>query len=126
MKLKINRSNFLFLFLILIYVAGRILRSEKIIIPWINSYLSDVLCLPIILSLIQFLIQKYIIRNPGYRLGIYHIILTIVYFSLVFEWYLPKHNPHFTYDPLDILAYSLGGVLFYGYNRFAMKGREEI
>lgn len=113
--MKITKSYVLFFTMVILYAGVRILRLMHIIIPWINSYLNDILCLPIILSLVLFIIRKWIIRNTRYYLSIYHILFTAAYFSWVFEWYLPHHNSNFTADPYDILSYFLGGMIFYGY-----------
>jgi len=102
-------------FLVFLYLVIRYLRRIHQIIPFVNSYLNDILCLPIILGLVLFIIRKWVIRNPDYYFSIYHILFTAVVFSLYFEWYLPQRDFRFTSDFFDVLAYFSGGILFFLY-----------
>jgi hypothetical protein len=101
-----------------LYGIVRILRAKHIIIPWINGYLNDGLCLPIILPVILWGIKKWKIKKGEYSFTIYHILFAAGYISYIFEFYLPKHNSHFTADPWDIFCYFLGGIGYYSWQYF--------
>jgi hypothetical protein len=77
-------------------------------------YLDDLLCLPIILSLIQYVQKKR--YGPRFTLPLSHIVLSAVFFAVTFEMILPALSNHYTGDPLDAALYFIGGALFYGFN----------
>jgi len=77
-------------------------------------YLDDLLCLPIVLSLIQYVQRrKY---SPRFTLPLSHIVLAVLFFALSFEIILPAISSRFTGDPLDVALYFIGGGLFYAFN----------
>jgi len=78
----------------------------------INNYLNDLLCIPIILSISQFFVQK-IKRDTKYVLKKNIIFFVVVYYSIYFEYYLPKITIRYTADILDVIMYCIGGYIFY-------------
>jgi hypothetical protein len=124
-KVHINYSfipSIIWVGLCLIYLLVRGLRGEHLIVFWINSYLNDFLCLPIILPPILFILRKWIIKNAEYTLSAFHIMFTWLYISIVFEWILPKYSRHFTSDIWDVFYYGLGAIAYYtwlkGFSKF--------
>ena len=49
---------------------------------------------------------------PNYRLSGWHIWPLFVIYAVLFEWYLPQTSHVYTSDPIDLLAY-LGGILVF-------------
>lgn len=89
--------------------------SQKIFginLPYIDSYLDPLLFMPILL---QFLLwEKRIVFNKGYDF-VFSIEELIVYFlllSLISEILFPFLNDFFVADPMDVICYGLGTVLF--------------
>lgn len=78
----------------------------------INSYLSDLLCIPIVLSISRYVVA-YWINDARLKLNIWHITSAVFAFIIVFEIILPQKDPIYTSDPLDALMYLIGGVIFY-------------
>lgn len=78
----------------------------------INNYLNDFLCMPIILTLCLGFV-RIIKKNKDIRLSGFVIISLTIYYSVYFEYYLPKVNSRYTADPIDVLLYFAGALVFY-------------
>jgi hypothetical protein len=79
---------------------------------WMSSHLADLICMPIFLSFCLFLIQK-IIKKPDFSFSWQQIGFQFLYFSIVFEYFLPKIAERYTADIYDVLMYALGSLFFY-------------
>lgn len=83
----------------------------------LHLYLDDLLCLPITLSIVLAAEQAYF-RNSAFTLPWQYTLASIGLFSFVFEAVLPLLSAKYTADPLDVLFYSIGGVIFhFGINK---------
>lgn len=78
---------------------------------WVQYYLDDLLCLPLVLTASLFLMRLFYGRQL--RLSLYQVAFTVLYFTLAFELFLPRFMPRYTGDILDGLHYVVGGVIFY-------------
>lgn len=83
---------------------------------FMRSYLDDLLVLPIILPFTLSLLRL-IFRNEKLLLGLPLIITAIIMFTIVFELILPFYSSEYTRDYFDLLFYSLGGVMYWLYER---------
>lgn len=96
------------LFLMHQYVQKVLLIS----LPFVDSYLDDVLCVPIFLSVLL-LERRFLLKNPNYTFSIFEIGVYVLVMGCVFEFGFPRWSAAFTQDYWDFLAYGVGGVLFY-------------
>lgn len=105
----------LFIICALLFGINQILeRYFHYHLPYIHAYLDDLLCMPVLLSILLFLQRSITLRNPNYTFHIAHIIVAIITCSLYFEVYLPYYYPtKYIADPLDIIAYCIGGFVFW-------------
>lgn len=78
----------------------------------INNYLSDLLCMPIVLTIARYGIA-YWINDARFRLNRWHIISATLAFILFFEIILPLRSSIYTADPFDALMYLLGAFIFW-------------
>ncbi|WP_296621352.1 magnesium citrate secondary transporter [Marivirga sp.] len=93
-------------------------------VPILHAYLDDLLCMPIVLGLGMQIIQWIHPIKDLYFLDKNAIIITVVFYSLLFEAILPFVNPSvYTADWIDIIMYSTGAILFY--NLVSIKVKEE-
>lgn len=108
------RKYYIVLLLALVlYAALLILKfSTGTQLQFIQNYLADVLCLPIILALSLILIRK-IKRLPYFYISQPMLVFTWLYTSAIFEWWLPQLNSKYTSDWFDVAAYALGGIIFF-------------
>jgi hypothetical protein len=103
-------SNY-FWFSFLLFTANQILeRFYKI--PWLYSYLDDLLAPGIVLGFSLFFFQKVFPADKEFRLDDKLLISFLVLYSLLFELIFPWTDPRHTADYWDILAYAIGTLAF--------------
>ena len=107
------------MYCLMVITAGIIYyrKSVNLSLPWyVNDYLNDLLCMPLVLGLLSFTI-RYLKNDSSFQFPISFIFGLALYYSLYFEYYLPEFNSRYTSDWRDILLYFFGGILFYAYQR---------
>ena len=103
-------TNPVFLVCVVLASVNQILeKGFGIFLPLVHSYLDDLLCFPIVLTLG---LAMYRYFNPNYCLTAWHIWPTVFIYSVYFEWYLPQNSNAYTADVFDVLMYILGALLF--------------
>ena len=77
-----------------------------------HGYVNDLLCLPIFLPM-SLLLQRWVrIRSHDRRPLAWEIVQHWIVFSVMFELIVPRlHGFRSTADPLDVVAYFVGGVV---------------
>lgn len=104
-------------FISLLYAVHLFIKfSQYPVNEWISSYLADVLCLPILLSYIL-LLMRYFKKESLLWLNIPQIIFLFLYVSLLFEFILPKYSKRYTADFCDVIAYAVGAIFFYFFQK---------
>ena len=82
------------------------------IINWVNSYLTDFLCMSIILTLCLVGV-RFIKRIPHFVLTPAMIFGMTLFYAILFEYILPIANPSYTSDHLDVVMYFAGAGLYW-------------
>lgn len=100
-------------------------RSEMVLWEFTASYLTDLLCLPILLSLTLIIVRRWF-RGRVKHLTSAQVIFVWIYLSVVFEWVLPKFSPRYVSDPLDVIFYALGGMVFLIFQSKFFKGQADL
>ena len=80
--------------------------------PVINNYVNDLLCLPLLLFTMEFIIKR-LKKDKCFKFPIGFVIFLASYYSIYFEYYLPKINIRYTADWIDVVLYFIGGVAYY-------------
>ena len=96
---------------VLLYLNKRWLHQP--LSELVTSYLADVLALPLTLSAALWLLRHMYFRQPDFTLPGSWVVATWAGWSLWFEGVLPRLQPQATADVGDVLAYALGGWLFW-------------
>lgn len=112
----------------MLVIAASIYASQKLAIPLpllVNNYLNDLLCIPLVLGALIFIIRK-IKHDPKFKLPLGFIFILSSYYAIYFEYYLPKINSRYTSDWIDVVLYFLGGILFYLFQRVRDKKVAEM
>ena len=78
----------------------------------LNSYLNDLLYIPLVLGGIEFLIRR-LKKDSSFKLPLGFVIFLAVSYSFYFEYYLPKINPRYTADWNDIILYFVSGIAYF-------------
>jgi len=96
-----------------LFAANRLLEFGGWAPAFARGYLDDLLCFPIVLTLVL-CVQQMLRRDKGaYRLPFSHGLTALALYALVFEWMLPHYWGLGTADARDVLAYGLGVLIFY-------------
>lgn len=112
-----NKKKLLILVWI-VYVLFLISKRNGIVYPTlIQNYFSDLLALPLTLGTALWVLRIYT-RDSTYKLNWSKILVAVIYFSIVFEWYLPQKNSVYISDIWDIVAYFTGGFVFYFFQKY--------
>jgi hypothetical protein len=121
--MKRTLSNPVFLTCLVLAAGNQMLEKEfGVFLPIIHSYLDDLLCFPIVLTLGLAMYRAFI---PNYKLDLLHMIPVLIAYSIYFELYLPSVSTSATSDPIDVLMYALGMAVFgYFINRNDAVGLE--
>jgi hypothetical protein len=81
--------------------------------PILTFYLADVLALPLLLTVALWFMRRVYFRRPAFVLPLSWVISAWLAASGCFEGILPLFRPTTTADPLDVVAYAVGGVVFW-------------
>ena len=102
--------NPVFLICLLLGGANQILeKGFGVYIPIVHSYLDDLVCFPIVLTLG---LAAYRFFKPDYRLTIWHMMPVLLVYSVYFEVYLPSVSEIATADVFDVIMYFCGLTVF--------------
>lgn len=107
--MKKTLTHPLFLISVVLALVNRLFEMSGVYLPLIHSYLDDLLCFPIVLTVG---LAAYRFFWPYYRLTGWHIWSVVVVYSIYFEAYLPTISSVYTRDVVDILMYVVGALFF--------------
>ncbi|MBW7466273.1 hypothetical protein ABID22_000054 [Pontibacter aydingkolensis] len=102
----------IFLASLLLFCLNQVLELLHIYIWPLHTHLDDLLCMPVILTLILAAERLYF-RNPYFVLPRHYIVVSVLLFSIVFEGILPLLAAKYTADAWDIVAYVVGALIFH-------------
>lgn len=101
-----------FLFIAVFLAIQAALYLEVPLPSWVVGYVNDFLCMPIVLTICLKAAQL-VTRNKILMLPLLPILTLTTFYAVYFELYLPKVNPRYTADFLDVVMYFSGSFLFY-------------
>lgn len=114
MKLAPNLKHPVFLISCLLFLLHQLVQKGLgVHIPFIHSYLDDLVVMPIILTLILVERRRFHSWGKEFTFSAVDTIGLVFGFSLIFELLFPYISGKFTFDWWDFLAYSLGGIIFF-------------
>lgn len=97
---------------VLIRFAELILNTH---LAWVSNYLTDLLCMPIVLCILWFILIS--VQKIKKHLPFYFIAIVFLNWSFYFEYYLPSVNSDYTGDFWDVLCYLIGAISFFVFQR---------
>lgn len=83
----------------------------------LSSYFEDIIALPLMLLIAQWLIRKLHVKWRAFKVNIRDVIVITIGFALYFEGVLPVFDSRFTPDPIDIFCYASGSLIFLWINK---------
>jgi hypothetical protein len=100
----------LFIVLAIIYAVYYGLKQTDLVFPvFITNYLADLLSIFLVNTFALWSIRK-IKNKPNLELPIPLVLLSVIMFSIFFEYILPQKSPIYVYDPWDVLCYAISGA----------------
>ena len=107
-KILLLFAGCLFLFLLNILL----LNFNSNLPTFFSSYLNDLLCLPIVLSICFFVI-RFFSKNKQVQISLFSAFSLAALYSIYFELYLPEVTTRYTSDVIDVLLYFTGAFAFW-------------
>lgn len=101
----------MFVTYIILFMLSQALQRSGNGSPFINAYMDDLLFFPITLHLIYGWFEK-VRKVKNYTMPVRHILVSVVFISIVFEGLLPLIDNTMTGDPLDVVCYIIGATIF--------------
>ncbi len=108
-----GRASTIFIFALLLFCTNQLIEGAGFFLPALHSYLDDLLCLPIVLTVILAVQRRFVLRTAAYTLPFSHTLLAVVLYGVLFEIILPHFFRRGTADALDWLLYAAGGLIFH-------------
>lgn len=100
-----------FIVCFVLWVANQLLELSGIYIRPLYSYLDDLLCFPLTLTIIL-AAQRAYFNNYSITIPVSHAVFAVAAFTFCFELVLPLFSEKYTADMQDVLAYSIGAFGF--------------
>jgi hypothetical protein len=110
----------LFLISALLFLSNQILERVGVFIPFIHSYLDDLLCMPVTLSIALFMQQK-LAGDSSFTFSKIRVVAVVMFYAIFFELWLPLNSSAYTSDIMDVAAYGVGGMVFYFFLNHPLK-----
>lgn len=102
----------LFVLALGIFLGNQVLQKAYTAISLLH-YLDNVTGTLMLLTAVLFIQRKITFRNEAYTFSKFHLVSGVLYITFIFEVVLPIYSSLYTYNFYDILAYAVGGLLFY-------------
>lgn len=102
-------KNKIFITLLVLYSLLYLSKLFQINLGLISAYLADLIAIPFIILLLERFMK--VLYTDRFKTNIFHIAITVIAVSVMFEVVLPKYNSHFYADPFDVLCYFSGGII---------------
>jgi amino acid permease len=97
-----------------VYFTARGLRLAVDLPDFFRFHLTDLLFVPA-MSLFALILIRRFKKDESLQIPRLTVFAQVVLISIFFEYYLPTYRSHihpYTSDPVDVLMYFTGGVLF--------------
>lgn len=109
---QVLKSPFFLICCVLFLLHQLLQYGLQIYIPLADSYLDNLLAMPIMLTLLLAERRWLFRKGPHYHLSLLEILLTTLYISLISEFLFPKLSTRFTFDVLDFFFFFAGAGLY--------------
>lgn len=109
--------NYLFWICMVLFVLHQLIqRIPALSFPLLNNYLDPLLFMPILLHGVAW--ERSWLLKRKTKLKWYEIVLWTLVTMVLFEYILPKYDERFISDPVDVVMYTAGSILYDCFGRF--------
>src|SRR5690606_12085118 len=98
---------------VLFWINQYLEKVQQIFIPFVHSYLDDLMVMPVVLGLTLQIFRWIHPLKEKFSFTKIQIMVAVVYFSILFEGILPLWSNLYTRDLWDVVFYSIGAIGFY-------------
>ncbi|PZX58001.1 hypothetical protein LV85_00187 [Algoriphagus chordae] len=106
-------KNPIFIFASIAFWVNQYLeKSLGIFLPVYHSYGDDLMAMPVVFGICLQLMRCWHPAGGELTFSTKQVMIGLVYFSLVFEVLLPFKSTTYTADPLDVVCYVIGTLVF--------------
>lgn len=98
---------------IIFWVNQYLERIQKLFLPFVHSYLDDLMAIPVVLGITLQAFRWMNGENTQMVFSKKQVIIGVVYFGFLFEGLLPFWSSTYVRDPFDLLCYAVGAVYFW-------------
>lgn len=113
------RFSVLFIISSLLFCANQLLE-HFVTVPYLHAYFDDLLCPAIVLGaalrFFQWLLADGDFRFSGWQVGFFW-----AWYSLLFEIIFPLNDARHYSDPVDLLAYAVGCLIYWRWGNIRLK-----
>jgi hypothetical protein len=116
--MQVLRSPYFLVHLFLFLLIKMLVLLQVHLPQIITFYLTDLLCMPIVLCLSLFFTQgiRKLMRvdqkKDELQIPLRYVFGLTFFWSVFFERYLPSVSTHYTSDKIDVLMYVFGAISF--------------
>ena len=110
--MKTNQKIMLWSCIVIYFLTKLLLFLEIPVGNFVKNHLADLLCMPIILSIIQWIIQRFNLHSEHQHVPLLAVFVLTIYWSVYFEFYLPTQKAIYTGDLIDVFMYFTGSAIF--------------
>jgi hypothetical protein len=116
MEIPRNLRHPIFILSCVLFLSHQLIQKGfDVHIPFVHSYLDDLLVMPVILTLILVERRKFYGWGEDFIFSAPVTASLVLVFSLIFELIFPYFSAKFTFDWWDFVVYAIGGFIFYRY-----------
>lgn len=115
--MRLGRDTKLYILLTLIFLAYKIIETIYPAIPFLHTYLEDLVAIPLILKTALIIVQAAAGRKRIIEISLSEILIITGLFSVYYELLLPALNDQFYSDPWDVICYYIGALFFMRFMR---------
>ncbi|MBT3251658.1 MAG: hypothetical protein HOB17_10740 [Candidatus Marinimicrobia bacterium] len=94
----------------ILFITNQGMEGEYLTLPVMRYYLDDLVLLPIFLPILGWIFKMAGLTDVV-EISMFQVILSVIYFSIIFEVMLPVFFQIGVADPMDVLMYILGGMI---------------
>lgn len=109
----IHRYRFIFMILAAGLSHQFVQKVLNIPIRAIDNYFDDLIAIPFIMGITLFIEKEVFGKEPSYFHSVSRIIAVSVFISILFELLLPLYSVTYVSDPIDILCYLSGALIYF-------------
>ena len=90
-------------------------KVMQVFVRLVHAYLDDLMAVPVVLGITLQVFKWIHPQKNTFVFTKFQVALGLVYFSVLFEFVLPKWSNTYTSDIWDLVCYAIGALIFYNF-----------